>query len=281
MSRIRTIKPEFWTSEQIMECSPLARLAFIGMWNFCDDNGVHPASCKTLKAEVFPGDDITAADVQTLVSELIHHGLLVEFHAEGRRWWFVTGWHHQLINRPSKSRYPLPPRHAPPPKDAGPDADQGQPETATTHGTLMDGSVSTHGTLMEDSLQEGKGKEGKGRERKGVYRRLRRRARPPGKPLVPPTCRSPQNCKRGPTSTAIASRWPLTWKASSAKRPPMDTPTPTGKRRCVTPSATTGPDSESRPPSSERSQEVAEPARRWIGFRRTRESPKSSRFWPG
>lgn len=106
MSRIRTIKPEFWTSEQIMECSPLARLAFIGMWNFCDDNGVHPASCKTLKAEVFPGDDITAADVQTLVSELIHHGLLVEFHAEGRRWWFVTGWHHQLINRPSKSRYP-------------------------------------------------------------------------------------------------------------------------------------------------------------------------------
>jgi len=167
MSRIRTIKPEFWTSEQIMECSPLARLAFIGMWNFCDDNGVHPASCKTLKAEVFPGDDITAADVQTLVSELIHHGLLVEFHTEGRRWWFVTGWHHQLINRPSKSRYPLPPRHAPPPKDAGPDADQGQPETATTHGTLMDGSVSTHGTLMEDSLQEGKGKEGKGRERKG------------------------------------------------------------------------------------------------------------------
>ena len=37
----------------------------------------------------------------------------------------------------------------------------------------------------------------------------------------------------------------------------MDTPTPTGKRRCVTPSATTGPDSENHPPSSERPQEVA------------------------
>jgi len=43
MARIRTIKPEFWVSEQVGECSPNARLLFIGMWNFCDDRGVHPA----------------------------------------------------------------------------------------------------------------------------------------------------------------------------------------------------------------------------------------------
>jgi hypothetical protein len=49
MARIRTVKPEFWTSEQVMELSPLARLAFIGMWNFCDDAGVHTASAKRLK----------------------------------------------------------------------------------------------------------------------------------------------------------------------------------------------------------------------------------------
>ena len=54
MSRIRTVKPEFWTSEQIIACSPIARLLFIGLWNFCDDNGVHPASYIRLKAEVFP-----------------------------------------------------------------------------------------------------------------------------------------------------------------------------------------------------------------------------------
>ena len=56
MSRIRTVKPEFWTSEQIIACSPIARLLFIGLWNFCDDNGVHPASYIRLKAEVFPPD---------------------------------------------------------------------------------------------------------------------------------------------------------------------------------------------------------------------------------
>jgi hypothetical protein len=173
MSRIRTVKPEFWTSEQVMECSPLARLAFIGLWNFCDDHGVHPASCKTLKAEVFPADDLTAADVQALANELLQQALLIEFHAAGRAWWFVTGWHHQLINRPSKSRYPLPPCQAPLPKAAGPDTDfdDGTPENTAIHGKLMDDSLSTHGGLTEDSLTEGKGREGRGRERKGGERK--------------------------------------------------------------------------------------------------------------
>ncbi len=44
MARIRSIKTEFWTAEQVMECSPIARLLFIGMWNFCDDGGNHPAT---------------------------------------------------------------------------------------------------------------------------------------------------------------------------------------------------------------------------------------------
>lgn len=31
MARIRSIKPEFWVSEQIGECSTNARLTFIGL----------------------------------------------------------------------------------------------------------------------------------------------------------------------------------------------------------------------------------------------------------
>ena len=67
MARIRTIKPEFWTSEQIVECSPIARLLFIGMWNFCDDGGNHPASHKTLKMQIFPGDDISISQIESIV----------------------------------------------------------------------------------------------------------------------------------------------------------------------------------------------------------------------
>ena len=101
MPRIRTIKPDFWTSEQIVECSTNARLLFVGTWNFCDDGGVHPASVLRLKMEVFPGDDFTVDQVTGWIDELKAAGLLVEFEAQGKSWWAVTGWKHQKIDRPS------------------------------------------------------------------------------------------------------------------------------------------------------------------------------------
>ncbi|WP_131779195.1 hypothetical protein [Legionella bozemanae] len=103
------IKSEFWTSEQVMSCSPLARLMFIGLWNFADDNGIHPASYKKLKAEVFPYDDYTLEEIQSWISELIQQRLLHEYTAEGQAYWRVTGWNrHQKINKPTY-RYPVEP----------------------------------------------------------------------------------------------------------------------------------------------------------------------------
>lgn len=102
MARIRSIKPEFWTSEQIVECSPIARLLFIGMWNFCDDAGNHPASFKTLKMEVFPGDNISIDEIEAFTNELIKNRLIVTYTGEdGREYWHVTGWQHQKIDRPT------------------------------------------------------------------------------------------------------------------------------------------------------------------------------------
>ncbi|WP_133140242.1 hypothetical protein [Legionella genomosp. 1] len=108
MSRIRTIKPEFWTSEQILSCSLNARLLFIGMWNFCDDNGVHTASYVRLKTEVFPADDFSPAEIEKLINELIQNNLLCEYEKDNALYWMVTGWKkHQRIDKPT-SRYPLP-----------------------------------------------------------------------------------------------------------------------------------------------------------------------------
>ena len=136
MARIRTIKPEFWTSEQIVECSPIARLLSIGMWNFCDDGGNHPASAKTLKMQIFPGDDIAISQIEALVAELVDAGLLSEYLAEGRRYWNVTGWKHQKIERPSY-KYPRP---------------------------LADNSPNDRRQLDARHPPEGKGREGNGKE---------------------------------------------------------------------------------------------------------------------
>ncbi|MWK58733.1 hypothetical protein GO594_22350 [Pseudomonas otitidis] len=105
MARIRTIKPEFWTSEQVMECSPIARLLFVGIWNFCDDGGNHPDSEKSLKALIFPGDDIGSSSVRQLLDELSSAGLITFYEQDGKRFLHVNGWHHQKIERPT-FKYP-------------------------------------------------------------------------------------------------------------------------------------------------------------------------------
>lgn len=134
MSRIRTIKPEFWTSEQIMECSTNARLLFIGLWNFCDDAGRHPLAPKRVKAEIFPADDFTADDVRRMIDELESKGLIVTYTVDDIEYLAVTGWHHQKIDKPQKPKYP------------GPD---------DAHSS----------NVRRPFAAEGKGREGKGEER--------------------------------------------------------------------------------------------------------------------
>jgi hypothetical protein len=108
MARIRSIKPEFWTSEQVMECSPNARLLFIGLWNFCDDTGRHPASAKQIKALIFPADDFSADDIRRMLVELSGHDLLSLYTVDGKEYFQITGWHHQKIDRPQAPKYPGP-----------------------------------------------------------------------------------------------------------------------------------------------------------------------------
>jgi len=108
MARIRSIKPEFWTSEQIAECSPNARLLFIGMWSFCDDYGVHPASCARLKMEVFPADTISSADIRRMIGELTANGLIEEYEVDGSRYWYVTGWDKHQKPDTKTGKYPRP-----------------------------------------------------------------------------------------------------------------------------------------------------------------------------
>lgn len=152
MARIRTIKPEFWTSEQITECSPNARLLFIGLLNFCDDSGVHPESVKRLKMEVLPSDDFTTADVTGMVEELLSAGLLELYSVADKSYWRVTGWRHQKIDQPT-FKHPLPDGLIP----------------TNVRRTDAESSPNVRRTVGERSMSihPGKGEEGKGKE-KGI-----------------------------------------------------------------------------------------------------------------
>lgn len=162
MARIRTIKPEFWVSEQIGNCSRNARLLFIGLWNFCDDRGVHPAKPRTLKAEVFPQDeDITSVDVADWAQDLLKAGLIAEFEVTGERFWYVTGWlKHQRIDKPSN-------KHPAPPVSNSASIPRIIVESSSS-ATRQESELSASIPRAFDPGVEGKGKEGKGEEGKGV-----------------------------------------------------------------------------------------------------------------
>ncbi len=48
------IDPEFWSDEEIGKWSFQARLFYIGLWNFADDEGRFKAHSALLKAQIFP-----------------------------------------------------------------------------------------------------------------------------------------------------------------------------------------------------------------------------------
>jgi hypothetical protein len=109
MARIRSVKPDFWTSEQVMECSPIARLLFIGMWNFADDHGRIPCAPKTIKAQIFPADEMNAKNIRRMIDELASNGLVRLYEVGGKEFLLITGWHHQKIDKRQAAKYPDPP----------------------------------------------------------------------------------------------------------------------------------------------------------------------------
>lgn len=111
MARCRIIKPEFWDDERLSSISFQARLTYIGIWNFCDDYGVTKASSLWLKSRIYPYDDkLSMKEFEKWLSELRNLRRIVEFKHNAECFIFIPNFlKHQVINKPSKTRYPEPP----------------------------------------------------------------------------------------------------------------------------------------------------------------------------
>lgn len=134
MARIRTIKPEFWSDEKLSECSLSARLTFVGLWTFADDQGRLEYQPARIRMQVYPCGSVTLAKLTEYLGELTEHSLIRRYVVDGKEYIDIPGFEkHQRINRPTPSRLP-------------------------------EYSVSAHGVVKEDSPLEGKGT-GRGRER--------------------------------------------------------------------------------------------------------------------
>lgn len=110
--RIRSIKPEFWRSDDIAGLAVEDRLLFIGLWSYVDDNGVGPDRLALIAADLFAADlerdpRETFARVSRGLSNLSEAGLIVRYEVQNRAFLEVVNWSkHQRIDKPNKARFP-------------------------------------------------------------------------------------------------------------------------------------------------------------------------------
>jgi hypothetical protein len=135
MARIRTIKPEFFTSESIVSLEPLARLLFIGLWCEADREGRLAWKLNNLKMRYLPVDD---ADINRLADSLLDSGLIIIYSVDDKEYCQVVGFsEHQVINNRERDSV-LP--------------------------SFFDASTTRESGVQAEGRKEGKGKEGKERK---------------------------------------------------------------------------------------------------------------------
>lgn len=111
MARIRTIKPQFWGSKDIVPLSIGARLLALGLVSFADDEGRFIATAKAIGGYVFPQDDgIKDAQIMRWLNEIETTKFAVIYEVDGCRYGVLPKFRsHQRISHPQASILPAPP----------------------------------------------------------------------------------------------------------------------------------------------------------------------------
>lgn len=105
--RIRSLKPEFFRDEKVQRLSRDARLLMVGLICHADDQGRLNGDVLTIRALVFPRDELPAKKIRTLLDAIRDLGLIYTYSADGFDWIEIRGWSkHQSINKPTPSRIP-------------------------------------------------------------------------------------------------------------------------------------------------------------------------------
>lgn len=161
MPRIRTIKPEFFSHEELAEKSAHARLLAIGLLTLADCKGRLRWVPMLVHAQVFPWE--ASVDIETLLGELISASYLLHYEVDGKRYVQITNFlKHQRISGKEASYESLIP---PPPENPiktnakqgkHPDASQG-----STQVPLGTEEQRNRGTGEEGTGEEGTGEQGK------------------------------------------------------------------------------------------------------------------------
>lgn len=108
MARQRTLHPDFFVDEKVVQVSAFARLMFQGLWCLADREGRLERKPLKLKMQLFPADNL---DAELLLGELESVGLVRRYEVEGRDLLILPGFLRRQNPHPKevKSVLPAPP----------------------------------------------------------------------------------------------------------------------------------------------------------------------------
>jgi hypothetical protein len=115
VARSRTIKPTFFTNEELAELTRDVRLFFVGLWGIADREGRLENRPKRIKREVFPyDDDVTTETVEEWLLVLANHKsrFVALYEVDGERYVQVKNFkkHQDIHPRETQSEIPGPPK---------------------------------------------------------------------------------------------------------------------------------------------------------------------------
>ncbi|MFD7130601.1 hypothetical protein [Streptomyces sp. NPDC059894] len=114
MARIRTIKPEAFTSESLAEVTVEAERTFFGLLTQADDHGRHRDNAAIIAGLLWPlRAEHTSVHVEDDLHQLANADLICRYTGcDGRRYLHIVTWtDHQKIDKASQSRLPSCPQH--------------------------------------------------------------------------------------------------------------------------------------------------------------------------
>jgi len=108
MARIRTLKPETWTDEKFVQLSYPARLLFMGLWNFADDDGRMECSPLRIKLQILPADPV---DISELIGEIRGKKMVITYQVDDKEYLQIVNFSkHQKVDKRTPSKFPSPPK---------------------------------------------------------------------------------------------------------------------------------------------------------------------------
>lgn len=119
MSRSRNVKPGFFKNENLAECTPWARLCFVGLWTMADREGRLEDRPRRIKGELFAYDNV---EVEPLLQELEKWQFIIRYEAGGMNLIQVAQFtkHQNPHHREMASVLPAPTGYTPEPEAEDP-----------------------------------------------------------------------------------------------------------------------------------------------------------------